>query len=318
MTFGELIDQCSLRTGFNDSAYRNRWGVFINDAIREFSRRQPWPGLEDYVTLRTDGSKYLILPHYVDTVLSLLNLTDSLPIERTGDFEKTSPAVWSQGTSGRPAEYTDAGEVATTQDPAGYLWFNSTHASDLQNIYITGLVAQSGASGALERTFKELSVSAAGTSPVTISQLFVKVFSIGKATDANGDFFFRDAGTSNAQISYLGRTDSGSRFRRLAFIYKPPVGNQIELRFRYKIPKLTQDAQAPHPNVKPDFVIQHAISLHWAEQEQLSKSQASEQKANRVLEAESNKENNFNEPYNQLYPWLPDFSDAADDLWRQW
>lgn len=318
MTLGSLIEACAHRTGFSDSAYRPRWISFINEAIREFSRKQPWEGLEDYVTLKTDGTKYLILPHYVDTVVSLLDLTNSCPVERAGDFEVTDPAVWAQQTSGRPYKYTKAGDVPTLTDPTGYLWLQSTHASDVNTIYVTGLVSNSGASGAMERTFKELSLSATGVTPVTLSTQFVKIFSISKATDTNGDFFIYDAGASNAHIAFLSKTDQASSFKRLALLFKPAVATSLELRFRYRIPQLRQDAQAPHPSVKSDFIVRHAIAIHWEEQEQMQKAQISENKANRVLADETNKELNFNEPHNQMLPNLPDGLDASDDYFRMY
>lgn len=313
MTLEELIESCQFKSGFNDSAYRPRWISFINEAVREFSRRQPWAGLEDFVTLRADGTRYLICPNYIDTVVSILNLTDNNPVDRSGDFDREATAVWAQGTAGRAIAYDMAGDVPVLADPTGYLWFQSTHASDLQSIHITGLVANSGASGAVERTISELSVSAAGTSPVTLSSLFVKVFSISKATDSNGNFFIYDAGATNRHISYLGTSESTAAFRRLALLYKPAAGTSFEVRFRYRIPRLTASAQSPHPSVKGDFVIAHALSIHWGEQEQLQKQTMQESRATQVLQSESMKDKNFNEPHNQIIPLLPYDSDPAGD-----
>ena len=318
MNLGELIEKCQFRTGFSDSAYRPRWLAFINQAVREFARRQPWQGLEDTFTAKTDGTQYLVMPHYVDTVVSLLNITDSLPVERGGDWETRSPAIYAQGTAGRPFEYDNAGDVPVTTDPTGYLWFRSTSVSDTQTVFVTGLVANSGASGAVERTIKNVSVAATGTSPVTLSSLFAKILSISKSTDTNGDFYFFDAGASNAHISFMAAGETEAAFRRLKLLFKPDAQRSLQIRFRYRIPKLNDNSQSPPPAVKSDYIVEQAIVYHWAEQEQFSKSQAAAQSAQRVLESESNKDNNFAEPFNRITPALPGYSDASDDFFRQY
>jgi hypothetical protein len=318
MNLNELIELCGQKSGFNDSAYRPRWVNFINEAIREFARRQPWPGLEDLTTIKADGTRYLICPPYVDTVVSILNLTDRNPVDRSGDFDRNATSVWAAGTAGRACMYDRVGDVAVLKEPSGYIWFQSSHASDLQTLNVTGIVANSGASGALESTVRSLAVAAAGTSPVTLSVLFTKVFSVSKATDSNGNFFFYDAGATNAHISYLGATESEAAFQRLALLYKPAAGTEFELRFRYRIPKLTLDSQSPHPSVKPDFIVSHALGLHWGEQEQLQKEALSYQKATQVLQAEAHKDRNFNEPDNRIAPYIPADYDPAGDYFNRY
>jgi hypothetical protein len=90
-----------------------------------------------------------------------------------------------------------------------------------------------------------LSVSASGTSPVTLSTLFSRLLSVSKSTDANGDFFIFDSGASDAHIGYIGRYDDDSHFKRLQLMFVPSAQTILELRFRYAIPKLVLDEQAP-------------------------------------------------------------------------
>ena len=311
MNLGELISICEQKSGFNDSAYRPRWTSFLNEAIREFSRRFPWDGLEDTVDLKTDGTEFLILPHYVDTVVGILNFTDIVPVDRGANFDREATAQVIQGTGGQVRYYDRAGEVPVTKDPSGYLWFASTHASDNLAVHITGLVANSGASGALERTFKNLSLNATGTSPLTLTTLFAKIFSISKATDTNGDFYFFDAGASNAHRAYMAAFETESKFKRLRLLYKPEAGKTLQLRFRYVIPPLREDEQSPHPSVKPDFITQKALAIHYGEQEQLQKAQITDANATRLLDAEINKDENFSEPWSQISPF-----DVPDDFDR--
>ena len=317
MNLGSLVDSCQLRSGFSDSAYRVRWVNFINQAIRDFARESPWDGLENTVDLKTDGTKFLVLPHFVDSVIGLTNLDTGSEIHRVDDIEKTDPLTWAQQTAGTADRYTRAGEVATSRDPSGYLWFRSAHASDVNQLYITGLVANSGASGALEKTYKELEVTAAGTSSVTLATLFTNIFSISKASDTYGDFFFFDAGASNAHTAFLPKVGTASAFRRLALHFKPAAGVSIQLRFRYTIPDLTLDVQAPHPAVRPDYVVEKAIALHLQEQQQYQRQAAAEGRAQRILAAEETKDRVHNEPSNRLIPWLPDANGEAEDFYRR-
>ena len=291
----------------------------MNEGIREYARRQPWAGLEDIITLTTNGTKYLTLPHFVDTVVWLLNKTDIRPVRKTGDWDREATSIYSQGTTGAVINYDDIGDVSTLRDPTGYVWFQSSHASDLQTIFVTGYVNNSGASGSgLERSLKTESFVATGTAAATLANRYVNILSVSKATDANGDFFFYDAGASNAHISFLGRYDDDARFKRLQLLYVPDSQKIFELKFRYKVPKLVNDSQSPHPNVKADFLIEYAIARHLEEQKVYTQAQARDVRARNILEAEANKDQNFNEPFSQIIPFKDDFYDVDSGFYSYW
>ena len=316
MTLGQLIEACEFRTGYRDSAYTPRWISFINEAVREFARLQPWQGLEDKVTLQAlAGAEYLVLPHYVDTVVGLVNFSDTNVVDREGDFDRRDTADYVQGTVGRVFAYEKAGDVAVIRSPVSALWFRSDHASDVHAVYVTGLAATSGASGPLEQTYKELAITATGTSPITLSTLFTKIISISKSTDSRGAFFFFDAGADVQPVAYMGPTDTESRFKRLKLFPIPDTTKSLELRYRARIPLLRATEQAPHPAVKDDFVVSMAASLHWGEQQQVQKQLAMEAKANKLIAAEAHKDRNFDEPYNAIQPNLPFSSDESDDYY---
>lgn len=318
-TLGQLIEACQLRTGFNDSAYYSRWRNFVNRAIRDYSREQPWDGLEQTETFTTDGTRYLVLPSYVDSVISLTNGQTGHPIECADDLEKSDPLAWSQVLSGVAHKYTRAGQVPVTKSPSGYLWFSSSSASDVGAIHVTGFVANSAASGQpLARTFAELSMNAQGTSGVTLTTLFTDFISISKASETNGDFFFYDAGASNAPLAFIAKSETASGFRRLALHFKPASGVPVQVRFRYKLSPIVSDAQAPHPSVKPDYVVEKAIHYHQLEQEQYQKAQLADAAATRVLAGEAQKERIHNEVVQTLVPRLPDAYDESYDFYRRW
>lgn len=305
MNLGQLIAECESRSGLHDPAYRTQWVRFLNGAVREFARTRPWDGLEDSVDLLTDGSKYLFAPPYVDTIVGLFNLDVPGEIPRDGPLERLSPTTEAYDTPGRPLVYDRKGEVATIRDPVGHCWFRSSHASDGDLLTIAGLVHNSAASGsALERTIQTLTIAAAGISPVTLTTLFAKIFSIARATEANGDTTFYDAGASDAWISHLSRNQTTAKFSRLQLAYVPPAGTRLRLRFRYTVPYLIEDSEAPHPAVRPDFLINTALASHWQEQEQFQKAQYLEGKASQTLEREANKDANFSEPNSRILPFV--------------
>lgn len=312
MNLLEYVSTLQTRTGMVDVDYRPKFVRFVNDSIREFARRWPWESLEGSVDLKSDGTKYLVLPHYIDTVISILNLTDVVPVNSSGDFDREATTAEAQGTTGRVSDYQKAGDVPATQDPAGYCYLRSTHASDTSLVYICGLAANSGASGALESTYRETSATLYGSTAVTLSTLFTRLFSVSKATETSGDVFLHDAGTGNAQISFIPKAETCAKFKRVQLMFAPDSQKQFRVRFRYKIPPLTQDSQSPHPAVKDDFIIQYAMALHLNEQEQYQKQVLAEQKATAILEAEANRESNFDEPYSQIIPQRP-FSSSEDD-----
>lgn len=310
MNLLEIITACENRSGFNDTTFRGVWRDFINEGVREYSRRYPWPGLEDFVQLVSDGSRYLVLPHYVDQVVSLLNKTTNVSVDRSGDFDRRWGPAQAQRTAGPTTEYDKIGIVPVLRDPTGFLQLYSTSTSDTGSpfaAYITGYASNSGASGTgLEKTLRTLSINPTGISPLTLSILFATIVSISKATDSNGDFFFNDAGDSNRQISFLARSERSAAFKRLQLIYLPTPQSSFELRFRHKVPALTVDEQAPHPAVDTDFVIQYALGNFYRHHQQFTKAQIQDQRALSVLERAANKQENFDESFTQINPqvWI--------------
>lgn len=319
MNLGSYIRQCEVRTGFNDSAFQQRWREFINAAVRQFGRTYPWPGLErELTTTLFSGERYLVLPHIVDHVTDILNVTDRIPIFPRGNWSKQDPAIYANLTQGRPLEYQKAGHVAVTREPAGFVWFNSSHASDLDTIYVQGYIAASGSSApAFDRILRQESIQAQGTSPITLSSQYLEIVSISKATTTNGDFFFYDAGTSGEpHVSFIPAGDQDARFRRLEFMFVPSADKSIRMRYVPELPPLVHDQQSPHPTVKDDYVIEKAIAIFQRYQAQYQKGQFHDAEALSQLALETNKEENFTEPFSQIMPEIPGANDPDSDWYR--
>lgn len=318
MNLGSYIRECEHRTGMNDSTFQARWREYINAAVRNFARKYPWPGLErELSTTLYSGQRYLTLPHIVDHITEILNVTDLVPIYSRGNWAKQDTALYANLTQGRPLEYRKAGHVATAGDPTGFVWFNSSHASDVDLVYVQGYIQASGSSNpAFDRILQQVSVQAQGVSPVTLTTQFAEIVSISKATSTNGDFFFYDAGNANGYISFIPAGDQDARFRRLEFMFVPDADKSIRLKYIPEIPPLVNDQQSPHPTIKDDFIVEKAIALYQRYQSQYTKAQFHDAEALDTLVSETNKEENFTEPFSQIQPEIPGAFDPDDDWYR--
>lgn len=305
MNLLQLITECEARTGFNSTDYRVQWTAFLNDGVREFARRYPWPGLEDLIQCSSDGTRFLILPGYVDTVISILNRTDSIAVPRGGDFDRQATFVTAQRTTGPVVNYDKIGIVPVLRDPVGLISLRGTSSSDTgaPAVYITGYANNSGATATgMERTIQTVSVTPLGLSSVTVTQQFAAITSISKVTDSNGDFFFHDLGDSLKHISFLGRYEPEASFKRVQLLFSPSAQTTFEVKFRHKVIPLRQPEQAPHPAVDGDFVITHALALFYRQQQQFSKAQLQDNRALDILQQRAHKEQNFDEPWQQITP----------------
>ena len=234
-----------------------------------------------------------------------------------GEFERRYPQTTAAGTTGRPLEWDIVGSAAAVRDPTGYLTIQSTHASETFNAYVTGLAATTGASGTgLETVVKQENIALQGNTPVTLTTLFTKITSIAKETLSNGDYWILDAGASNAPVSFIPAGEIEARFRRLEFSFIPDADRSFRVKFRRKIPTLTADNQSPDPSVNSDYVIQKALALYQRYQDQHAKSQLHDFQAQTILEAESDREANFSQPFSQVIPFLPYAHDYYDDGYR--
>lgn len=308
MNLASLVEECERRSAFNDPLFRPYWKTYLNAALREFARVQPWPGLEDIFTLNSAGSDYLVLPNFVSDVVSIFNKTDNRPVECLGNWDRDIPSAYGQRLTGAVKQYAKLGEVPAVRDPVSYLNFASAHASDIDQVFITGRFTATAASGtALESYIKTVSAYATGTTPVTISTLFSKLISISKTTLSNGDYLFFDSGA--APISILQSYEQDACFRRIQLMFTPASTVNFEIRFRYKLPPLLDNSQSPHPSVKPDFLISNALEQFYRHHDQFQKAQVMQSLASDVLQKESNKEVNFSEDYSQITPLLEDDPD---------
>lgn len=274
--------------------------------MREYQRAHPADSLEDTITL-TATTRELVLPSFVDSVLSVLNVSAGYPVVRESYFDRSFPHLESQGTGGPVLAYDRLGSVPTTRDPASHIFFSSSHASDVASVSVRGLTTNTAASDSLRSVISTLTVAATGTTPVTLTTLFTRILSISKATETLGDYTFTDT----APLSVIPAAEVEAAFQRLRLHYTPATPVALSVRFRHKLPPLTSSSDSPPPNIPSDFIISHALSLYWAEAEQFSKASYAHQAARAVLDDVATHDSLQSESGEQLTPRLfqdPDYT----------
>lgn len=310
MNLLRMIEECEERSGFNDSGFRATWTKFLNAGIRDYARKYPWPGLEDTMDVVTDGSLFLVLPHYVDQIVSVVNLSDNLRVDRLGNLDKRFPGVYSDRGGGTPLYYDDMGMVPTRADPTfgdGIQVRSATNADSGASfvVSIQGYGRNTSYSGtALESVRISEQLTLIGTTLVDSGdKRYTRLISISKQSDTTGQVEILDK-TSGDVISIIPRFEQEARFRRLRFLYAPTAGTDIEIRYRHALPRLRLDEDTPHPSVDHDFVVQRALSLFWRSQHQFTKAQVEAGDSLSTLQDTANKIRNFSEPENRIVPYV--------------
>lgn len=300
-TRSKLTTQIQNLSGKNESSFQTTIHGYIDAAIREWARLRPWPSLQRDITLYANGTRYLTMPPYVELPLSIFDVTNVSPIMTGAHWDEQYPGSYAQNTVSRAIEWQDAGYVATTYDPMGYLTIQSSHASDTATIYFEGLIPDFSASGTPMANFVvQDSLSLDGSTPVTCTYNFTEVLSIGKGEDTNGYITVNDS--TRSAVARLGRYEHRSSLRRVQFMRIPTAGTEFRVRVLLKPPTLEADAHALHPSIDEDFVKWYATSLVLYQIGERQAATLYESKAQKKLEDSYLREFNFGDNRIQLIP----------------
>ena len=317
MNLGSLIEQCQFRTGFNDSSYNTHWIAFLNEGIRLYAKKYPWPGLETLIDMTTNGTRFLIFPHYVKDVISILNRSQNIPVDRMGQLDRQSPWLTAARTSGTVIGYDNAGYVPCLANPSGYIFGSlPSGASEAITVNVTGYVAASGASGTgMERLYHSETITISDSTATTLANQYYEVTSISKVTNTSNPIYFYDAGNSNAHLSFIGAYETDAAFKRVLLQYVPSAQTLLECRVRHKVQPLHLVQEAPHPSIDPDFLVTHAIRRYWAANQQYTKAQIERQEGLELIQDIASQEENFSEPFSRI---IPDYPTSDPDLRTEW
>lgn len=283
------------KTGRNDSGFRGRIEDSINAAIRTWARLLPWPALEEVGDITHVGGRYLYLPGRVNKLIWLLDTTNKEEVTPSDQqWPHNYPHVYSDDTTGRVHEFEDVGLWPTMTAVSGPLAIYSSNTSDVVGVYIQGDIVPSGSAyslGALYNKYRGIeTVSTNGQTPVTTSNIFIDIQSIGKTADSDGALIIQCGGRT---IGIIGPLEDESTYRKFALMKIPPAGTTFKYKGYVDPPKLIESNQiVPHP-VSFDFLVWKATSDIFWDMRETERAMIAKKEAGQIAEQHIKQEEMF-------------------------
>lgn len=243
-------------TGRNDSGFRDRIEDAVNKAIRTWARILPWPALEEVGEIKHIGGRYVYLPGRVNRLIWLMDIdNDEEIVASDHHWPRNYPSAFSDDTVGSAVEHEDYGISPTVTPASGPLAVYSTDASDVLGIYVQGDIIPSGSQYSLGDNYFRYEgieeISTNGQTPVTSSNVFVDVKSIGKTADSDGAIIVQCGGTT---IGIIGPLEDESTYRKYALMKIPSSGTNLRYKGYIDPPKLVESNQVLPASINFDFV----------------------------------------------------------------
>jgi hypothetical protein len=309
-TRSEIVTQAGRLIGRPDTNFQGTLQDFLNQSIRDWARKRPWASLKRRLTVYATGSRFLILPSFVERPVQVFDVSNIHPVESGGNWDFEFPSALATQTNGIPIEWQDMGTVATISDPSDYISVESDNSGDTEEIRISGFSHVSEASGtALEYEVVHESIALSGTSAVTSTHNYVEVLTIGKANDTTGKVSVRSGGSLLARLN---RYETQARYRRIEFIRVPNSGTQFEITALFKPNELEHDSQTPHPSIEGDFLLWSTAGFGLMSIGERQAGLFYLQKAQAILEQTDFRDKNFGDQFHRMIP-IVDAYQAEED-----
>lgn len=261
-TRSNILAEAGRRAGRTDTTFLTTLRGFLNEAVREWARKRPWIGLKRRLRMPTNGTRFLVLPSFVERPMELFDVTNASPIMPGANWDYEYPGAHADLQSGQALEWQDMGTVAAVTDPSGRVVVLSSSSADTSiEVTLIGRTRDTAASGtALEYLWTHEDLTLLGTSPVTSTNLFDELTTFSKSTNTAGTVTCR-AASGALPLSRLGRFDNEARYRRLELMRIPAAGSVIELTVQVRPDSLDNDNQSPHPSIDEDFLTWYTAGL---------------------------------------------------------
>jgi len=294
-TFSQAITAVQNKTGRNDSGFDSRIREAINAAVRTWARLLPWPALEEVGDITHVGGRYIYLPGRVNKLIWLMDTTNKeelRPSDQQWPLNYTNE--YSEDTSGRATQFEESGLFPTLTSVSGPIAIYSTDASDVAGVYIQGDLVPSGSSYSLEAIYNKYrgieNISTNGQTPVTTSNIFVAVQSIGKTADTDGALIIQCGGKT---IGIIGPLEDESTYRRFALMKVATAGTQFRYKGYIDPPKLIESNQIIPPEVSYDFVVWKATSDVFWDMRETERAMIAKKEAGQIAEQHIKQEKLF-------------------------
>jgi hypothetical protein len=137
-----------------DSLFFSRVRRWVNEAQEQWATEQPWPQLLREETFSANGTRALMLPPRVKTVLWAADQTNQRPLDLMKHWDREFPDAFFGNTTGAALIVRQMGISPVSKQPGivGRLTFN-TLSSDTVAVYVAGLALDTSASGTAENLY---------------------------------------------------------------------------------------------------------------------------------------------------------------------
>jgi len=297
-----------------DDQHRSRALSAVDRAVRYYAERVPWPSLIRTEDFLANGTKYLVFPQHVRSIITIGDKSKKEYVSPGAQWEKQYPE-WQFGSkpSGSAFEWRHEGWVPVVVPPDGSLAVKlNTSQSDSQTVYVHGLALDTAASGTPLMYFDTREIVIAQETPVASTHLFKEILGIETDTlDKNSSVTVRYSdGTIAARIA---PNERHSRYQRIEWLAVPAAGSTITVRYYADPAKIVSESQQVDPQVDQEFMIWRvAGDLHWINQEAQA-AQAAWGKADSRIQERLNSENSHGDKLQQAIPFAPMIDPSLDD-----
>ncbi len=292
----DLIDRVQLRADNVDTRKRARVLDALDEAVQWYVGRVPMSARLRNETFLASGSEFMVFPDRVLQVLEIGDLSNQRIIEPGSQFRRRAPGAFFNKTSGTAYEWERAGVVSVIAQPHSDTTLTvQANVSDSFDCYVRGLVRDTTASGTpLELQEIEETISITNSETNLTVNLFVNITDITKQRPTVANLNITE-NLNSRLISRIPLWEGRPLYKRIRFVYVPPVNTQIDVEYYRRPDRLHSETQGIDIDIDEEALIWRAAgNLHWMDQEGQS-AQRAWQLAEQILTTAKTVEEQFGE-----------------------
>ncbi len=309
----KLIDRSQELANRIDPGFRNRTLSALSRAVVYWGTRLPWSSLREVEDFIANGTKFLVFPERVGTVVALTDKTNTRALLPGGQWHTRNTSDYVTSVGGAPFEWRDRGFWPIVSQPSTDTQIQlQAGGSEAFEVRIRGLVRDAGASGtAMELQPQGEIMTMGGTDPTNSSLTYVRLDYVEKEIATSFDLKVKDP-ISGAIVSYIPASSGRAQLRRVEFLRTPPTNTVFRLEYFRKPDELETEDQPVDISIDTDYLTWRAAGdLHWINKEQ-GAAQAAWAKADEIIGSSiASQENRGEVPhtfsplftYNELEDW---------------
>jgi len=218
-------------------------------------------------------------------------------------WDRDYTVALAQDTAGMAYEFEDRGLAPTITTVSGPLAAFSTNASDVVGIFFEGTLVPSISTYSLSADYYSYngtqSITTNGATPVTCTNPFTSVSSIGKTADSTGAIILQCGG---ATVGIIGPLENQSTYRKIKLLRKPTAGTVFMYKAYCDPDKLTNTNQTVPWSVDFDFVVWKSVSQILWDMREDERAMMAEKKAGQIAQQHIKREEMFGAEGGRVQP----------------